>query len=484
MSRVYKGGLAMSDLMIPIMAEDPTHRPLPIIGVTSETLEAVLPTLSLVARDFVVAMDYRPEFANHLVLPDGQGVLLGLPSPRTTESNPTETSAWLLGNLARALPAGDWFLPQKPDAAEAEMLIMGWLLGNYRFIKYKKITPAKARLIWPKSLDATRRDLIQKRALDIYRARDMINSPANDLGPAELALEMKKLARDNGGEFSETIGDDLLKANFPLVHAVGRASAKPPRLLELNWGDEAHPRVTLVGKGVTFDSGGLDIKTSSGMILMKKDMGGAAAMIALAAMVMADRLPLRLRLIVPAVENMIDGQAMRPSDIVTSRSGKRVEIGNTDAEGRLILADALTYATEDGARMPQLLIDAATLTGAARVALGPELPALFARDRDLAARVQAAGEAAGDPLWPMPLWAGYRRQLKSKNADLSSVGDGSYNGAITAALFLAEFVPVAVAWLHIDMMAWNPSHRPGRPEGGEAQAVLALHRFLSGFGGG
>ncbi|MDI9408074.1 MAG: leucyl aminopeptidase family protein [Candidatus Pacebacteria bacterium] len=473
----------MSTPQLPIMTDAGTGTALPIMAVTTESLAGVLQTLTPVARDYAVAVDYRPEFANHLVLPDGQGALLGLASPTKTIVNLTETSAWLLGNLARNLPAGDWVLPQTDNAEEAEQLVMGWILGFYRFAKYKKPIAQKARLVWPQSLSAARRDSIQKRALEIYNARDRINSPANDLGPAELAAAMQKLAAENNASFTEIVGDDLLRANFPLVHAVGRASAKPPRLLELNWGDDAHPRVTLVGKGVTFDSGGLDIKSSSGMIMMRKDMGGAAAMIALAAMVMVDRLPLRLRLIVPAVENMIDGSAMRPSDIVTSRSGKTVEIGNTDAEGRLILADALSYATEDGGRLPQLLIDAATLTGAARVALGPELPGLFARDRQLAARVQAACEAASDPVWPMPLWAGYRRQLNSKNAELSSVGDSSYNGAITAALFLAEFVPPTVPWLHLDMMAWNQTNRPGRPEGGEAQAVLGLHRFLQGFGG-
>ncbi|MCX8501234.1 MAG: leucyl aminopeptidase family protein [Alphaproteobacteria bacterium] len=444
--------------------------------------------LPAAAVRFARRLGFKADYGSHLLLPDDQGALVGLGSCAFELSggeNPEpESLAWVLGNLSLTLPAGLWHLPPETPAAAAEALVLGWLLGSYAYDRYKRVVPRVAVLVAPACLPAERVEALVARAAAIFMARDLINCPANDCGPAELAAAMEQLAQQHGAEFRQIIGDDLLVENFPLVHCVGRASAKPPRLLELTWGDPQARRVTLVGKGVCFDSGGLDIKPSSGMLLMKKDMGGAAAMLALAAMVMAESLQICLRLIIPAVENMIDGRAMRPSDIVTSRSGKTVEIGNTDAEGRLILADALTYATEGGweeanpARPPDLLIDAATLTGAARVALGPELPAVFSRHRALVAEVVAAGEVAADPLWPMPLWPGYRRQLNSRFADLSSVGDSSHNGAITAALFLAEFVPASGPWLHIDMIAWNLSSRPGRPLGGEAQTVLALREYL------
>ena len=469
----------------------------PLHLVRGEELADVLGRLPPAVAQFARRMGFKADYGASLVLPEDQGALVGLgscgigvtgddsPAPQSSEH---ESLAWVLGNLPLTLPAGFWHLPPETPAAAAEALVQGWLLGSYAYDRYKRVAPRLAVLVAPACLAAGRMEALVARAEAIFMARDLINCPANDCGPAELAAAMELLAQQHLAEFRQIIGDELLAENFPLVHCVGRASAKPPRLLELSWGDPLARRVTLVGKGVCFDSGGLDIKPSSGMILMKKDMGGAAAMLALAAMIMAESLPIRLRLIIPAVENMIDGQAMRPSDIVASRSGKTVEIGNTDAEGRLILADALTYATE-GAREtdrtgvkseppPDLLIDAATLTGAARVALGPELPALFSRDPALVAEVVAAGAVAADPLWPMPLWPGYRRQLHSRIADLSSVGDSSYNGAITAALFLAEFVPKAVPWLHIDLIAWNLSARPGRPVGGEAQTVLALREYL------
>ena len=344
------------------------------------------------------------------------------------------------------------------------------MLGGYRFDKF---TPRKVilpRLVWP---DAANRPRVNALAQGIFLARDVINCPANHFGPSEMVALARDIAARHQAKFHAIIGDDLLAQNYPLIHTVGRASTNPPALIDIVWGgDDANlPKITLVGKGVTFDSGGLDLKNSSGMLLMKKDLGGAANLLGLAHVIMALRLPMRLRLLIPTVENMIDGNAMRPSDVVLSRSGKSVEIGNTDAEGRLILADALTEADSEN---PDLLIDCATLTGAARVALGPEVPAFFTRQNNLAALVDAHSISRADPMWRLPLWHGYRKQIDSKIADLNSTGESSFNGAISAALFLAEFVKKSTHWLHIDMMAWNPSSKPGRPEGGEAQSLRAL----------
>jgi leucyl aminopeptidase len=317
---------------------------------------------------------------------------------------------------------------------------------------------------------------VTREAEAIFLGRDLINTPAGDLLPSGLAQAAEDLAKRHGAEFREIVGADLLSMGYPAIHAVGRASADAPRLIDIGWGSLAHPRVTLVGKGVCFDSGGLDIKPAAGMQLMKKDMGGAAAVLALAHMIMAADLKLRLRVLVPAVENAIAGNAFRPLDVLGTRKGLTVEVGNTDAEGRLILADALTEADSE---KPALLIDCATLTGAARVALGPELPALFARQDALADRLLGCGRAVADPLWRLPLWPGYRKTLDSKVADLSSTGESALHGAITAALFLAEFVDPATQWVHLDIYAWNAKTRPGRPEGGEPSAVRALYELAA-----
>ncbi|MBF0391146.1 MAG: leucyl aminopeptidase family protein, partial [Alphaproteobacteria bacterium] len=307
--------------------------------------------------------------------------------------------------------------------------------------------------------------------------RDLINAPASHMGPEELAAAAQDLAARHAARCRVVVGEALLNENWPAVHAVGRASDRAPRLIDLRWGDEQAPRVTLVGKGVCFDSGGLDIKPSSGMKLMKKDMGGAAHALGLAHMVMAANLPVRLRVLIPAVENAVSGRAMRPLDVIGTRKGTTVEIGNTDAEGRLILCDALAEA--DGEK-PALLLDMATLTGAARVALGTELPALFSNDDKLAEDILRHGRRTRDPLWRLPLWAGYRRQLDSKVADLSSISDSPFAGAVTAALFLQDFVSPTTPWAHIDMMAWNGAARPGRPEGGEAMCLRALFALIAG----
>ncbi|MCF8499811.1 MAG: leucyl aminopeptidase family protein [Rhodospirillum sp.] len=305
--------------------------------------------------------------------------------------------------------------------------------------------------------------------------RDLVNTPAEDMGPAELADAANVLALRHGARFEVTVGEGLLRANYPLIHAVGRASNRDPRLIDMTWGDPKHPMVTLVGKGVCFDSGGLDIKPSAGMRLMKKDMGGAAHVLGLASMVMDQGLPVRLRVLIPAVDNAIDGSAFRPGDVLRSRKGLSVEIGNTDAEGRLVLADALTEACTDS---PQLLIDCATLTGAARVALGPDIPALFTDDDRLADRLAAQAKRLRDPLWRLPLWPAYRRMIDSKIADINNAGDSPFAGSITAALFLKDFVSPGVTWAHLDLFAWRPGPRPGQSEGGAAQALRALHGLI------
>ncbi len=316
----------------------------------------------------------------------------------------------------------------------------------------------------------------ERLAAAVFLARDLVNTPAGDLGPEELAAAAVHVAESAGACHRVIVGDDLLAENYPTIHAVGRASTRAPRLVDITWGDPAAPKLTLVGKGVCFDSGGLDLKTASGMRLMKKDMGGAAIMLGLAQAIIDARLPVRLRVLLPCVENSVSGNAMRPMDIVRTRQGLTVEIGNTDAEGRLILCDALAEASTE---TPALLIDMATLTGAARVALGPELAALFCNDDRLAAALLEASAAEEDPMWRMPLWRPYRKMLDSKVADLNNVSEGPYAGAITAALYLQEFVAPGIPWAHFDVMAWNPQSRPGRPEGGEATALRALYAHIA-----
>ncbi|MFZ1815562.1 MAG: leucyl aminopeptidase family protein [Rhizobiaceae bacterium] len=375
-----------------------------------------------------------------------------------------------IGRLPRLLPKGEWKL--EGFKGDLELATLAWLLGAYRFDRYRIAKPSEARLVLPDGVDGA---FVQAQAEAVYITRDLINLPTNDLGPAEL----EQAIRDLGGRFkakvTATRGDALLTRRFPMVHAVGRASASEPRIVDLRWGKAEHPKVTLVGKGVCFDSGGLNIKPGDSMALMKKDMGGAAHVLGLASMIMSARLPVRLRVIVPAVENSISANAFRPGDILQSRKGLTVEIGNTDAEGRLILGDALAWADEES---PELLIDMATLTGAARVALGPDLPAIFTDDDSLAADLQKAGGQSSDPMWRLPLWQGYKAGLSSQVADLSHIGKGPMAGSITAALFLQHFVEKAQAWVHFDVYAWTASEKPSCPIGGEAQAIRAIYQVL------
>ena len=381
-----------------------------------------------------------------------------------------ERGPWDLARAAESLPEGIYRLDGRPGAAA-----LGWLLAQHRFERYKKAdNPAGARVLL--SGDAAQVDETVRLAEAVALVRDLVNTPTEDLGPIELERAAEAVATEAGVALRVTSGD-ALATDYPMIHAVGRAAARnrAPRLIELEWGNPAHPRIAIIGKGVCFDTGGLDIKPASGMRLMKKDMGGAAHALGLARLVIGARLPVRVHLLIPAVENSISADAIRPGDVLRSRKGLTVEVSNTDAEGRLILADALTRAQED---RPELMIDFATLTGAARVALGPDLPATFVNEDRLADELLAGGAAEQDPLWRMPLWAGYDEMLRSDIADLDNAPEGGFAGAITAALFLARFVDKSVPWAHLDTFAWRPSPRPGRPKGGEALGLRAAWAML------
>ena len=379
------------------------------------------------------------------------------------------SSPWRFASLGGFLPAGIYRLAGNPGAGA-----LGWLLGQYRFDRYRKTDERGARVLL--ITDTARREETVRLAQATATVRDLVNTPASDCGPADLEAAAETLAKRHNATLTVTRGDALAQG-YPMIHAVGLAAAKErhPRLIELVWGNATHPRIAIVGKGVTFDTGGLDIKPGAGMKLMKKDMGGAAHALALAELVMAARLPVRLHLVIPAVENSISAAAFRPGDVLRTRAGLTVENTNTDAEGRLILGDALTRAGEE---QPELILDFATLTGAARVALGPDLPPLFCTDDALAAELLAAGTALGDPLWRMPLWDGYDADLKSDIADLVNAPEGGMAGAVTAALFLRRFVPKDTAWAHLDVFAWRPAAKPGRPKGGDAFGLRAAYDVL------
>ncbi len=381
-------------------------------------------------------------------------------------------TAMAVGKLARTLPAGLYHLEGRPG--DADLMALSWLLGGYRFDRYQATGGARELpvLVAPKGCNL---DQVRRTANSVCFTRNLVNTPTNDLGPGQLEQVFCTLAGKYQAAVSVIRGDDLLVENFPMIHAVGRASIDAPRLLDMTWGHVRHPRITLVGKGVCFDTGGLNIKPGSSMAAMKKDMGGAASVMGLAVMIMEARLPVRLRVIVPAVENSISGNAFRPGDILPSRKGISVEIGNTDAEGRLILGDALAFADEES---PDLLIDMATLTGAARVALGPELPPFYTGDDSFASEVTEAGLRLNDPLWRMPLWAPYEQMLSSTIADVNHISTGGFAGSITAALFLQKFVENAGIWAHFDIFASVAKEKPWAVSGGEAQAVRAIFDVL------
>lgn len=417
------------------------------------------------ARAWLEATGFGGAVGKHALLPDHSGGIARVVAVIEDDAN-----LWSIAHLPAVLPKQHYLY----EGEAATELALGWQLATYRFDKYcKDKGKGFPVLVLPKDTDVA---AIEAMAEGIFLARELINRPANDLTPLALAEAAEELAKAHGASCSVIKGDDLLKENYPLVHAVGRASDNIPCLADMRWGDENAPKVTLVGKGISFDSGGLDIKPGSGMLLMKKDMGGAANVLALAHAIMAAKLPVRLRVLIPAAENSISGNAFRPKDIITSRKGITVEIGNTDAEGRLVLCDALAEA--DGEK-PELLLDFATLTGAARVALGADIPAFFTPDDNLAQELAQHSAATHDPVWRLPLWRGYRDMLNTDAADLSNSPESGLGGAITAALYLQEFIEQTTSWAHIDLMAWNSRSRPGRPQGGEAMGVRAVFSMLS-----
>jgi leucyl aminopeptidase len=424
------------------------------------------------ARQWLAEQNFKAEKHRVLLLPDANGGIAAAVAGLGKRQG--ELSLWHAAGLAERLPPRRFRLAQEFTAAEATQLALGFAYGAYRFDRYRTSKNELASLEPPPNADMA---YVAHAAESLRMARDWINTPAGDFGPAQLAAAARQVADRHQAGFKEWLGPELLAANFPAIHAVGRASSEAPRLVELRWvptGGDAYPCVTLVGKGVCFDSGGLDIKPSSGMALMKKDMGGAAIALALANLLMSVKIRARLRVLVPAVENAISGNAYRPGDVLATRKGLTVEVGNTDAEGRLVLCDALAFAD---AERPALIIDFATLTGAARVALGPELPALFGNDEKIVHELARVAAAEHDPLWPMPLWAGYEDELASKIADLNNVASSTFAGAIFGALFLKRFVSES-PWVHIDLYAWNSKDRPGRAVGGEAQALRGTYRYL------
>jgi leucyl aminopeptidase len=453
--------------MHPVFASRDGATPIPIWFVTAESYPQVRNGLDAPARAFATSAQFEPKPGQTLLLPgkDGAlaGVLFGL------EPADKMLDRFLPGRLPTLLPAGTYRFANAPH--DTRLAALSFALGSYRFTRYRKADTSGVKLALPDDVDGA--DL-SRIAEGVALARDLINTPANDLGPAELEDAARALAARHGATAKSIVGDDLLKQNFPLIHAVGRASPRAPRLVDITWGDPAAPKITLAGKGVCFDTGGLDLKPDSAMLIMKKDMGGAACVLAAAHMIMDAKLKVRLRVLIPAVENAVSGDAFRPLDVYRSRKGITVEIGNTDAEGRLVLADALALADEEA---PDLIVDMATLTGAARVALGPELPPFYTHDDALAADLARHARAEQDPLWRMPLWRPYDSMLDSKVADINNVG-GSFAGSITAALFLNRFVEKAAAWAHVDVYAWTPSAKPARPDGGECQAARALYALL------
>ncbi len=429
-------------------------------------LDMFTAALSPQQRAVMAAQQFEAGAGDVAVLPDGDGFVVA-----AGVADPASLGTWCLAKLAETLPGGLYRLA----AGEEGKALFGWTAAQYRFDRYLSDSkPHSPRVLLTHAVKAIPAVMAEVAAVNLVR--DLVNTPAEDMGPAELEDAAQRIAKAHHGELRVTRGD-ALEQQFPMVHMVGRAAAreKAPRLIEIEWGDPGHPRLAIVGKGVCFDSGGLDIKPSSGMLLMKKDMGGAAHALALAQLVMAAKLPVRLHLLIPAVENAIAGNAFRPGDVLCSRAGISVEIGNTDAEGRLVLGDALTRAGEDA---PELIIDFATLTGAARVALGPDLPALFTRRDETAAALLAAGLAADDPCWRLPLHEGYREYLKSDIADINNSHSNGFAGASAAALFLDRFVPEGTDWAHFDTYAWRASAKPGRPKGGEALGLRAAWGML------
>lgn len=438
---------------------------IPITFVTKENFVTWHKKQNTVVKNWLTTTQFRSEPGQIRLVPDQTGQLAQVICIVSDLKD-----FWTAGALPLSLPEGHYIfeLPNKDYLNFA----IGWGLGAYQFTRYKKSTRLPAQLILPKGID---QQYVHNMVESIYLVRNLINIPTEDMGPSELAAAAGHLAKQYKAKFKQIVGKQLLKNNFAAIYTVGRASDDAPRLLDIRWGNKKNPKITLIGKGVCFDTGGLDIKTASGMQLMKKDMGGAAHVLGLARMIMQAKLPICLRVLIPAVENSVAGNAYRPGDIITTHKGITVEIGNTDAEGRVVLADALSVAVSE---KPDLLIDIATLTGAARIALGTELPAVFSNQDKVVKEVIAHANQSCDPIWQLPLFELYRDSLNSPIADINNNATDSYGGAITAGLFLKEFVPNEIPWLHFDLMAWNVKNRPGRPQGGEAMALRALFNYL------
>ncbi len=453
--------------MLPCLRAKPATDTVAIEPVAKSAFQGWLDSAPQATRAWIGSVGFTAEPGASVLLPGEDGRLA-----RVLVGVGEKLDLWSLAGLPASLPKGSYRVAAKLTKQEATLVATGWALACYQFARYRKTPKEFPQLVLPTGADLA---AVERVATAAWLVRDMVNTPAEHMGPRDIAKVAKDLAAEFDAKVKVIEGDELLAKNYPMIHAVGRASSRPPLLIDLRWGDKAAPAVTLVGKGVVFDTGGLDIKSSANMLLMKKDMGGAAHALGLARMIMRAGLPIRLRVLVPAVENAVSGNAFRPLDVIPTRKGLHVEIGNTDAEGRLILCDALAEAVED---KPALLVDFATLTGAARVALGPDLPALFSNDDDLADALMAASRAEADPMWRLPLWQPYRRMLDSKVADINNAAGGTFAGAITAALFLKEFVPDGQSWAHFDLFAWNPAPRPGRPEGGEAMTLRAVFAVI------
>ncbi|MGD9830118.1 MAG: M17 family metallopeptidase [Hyphomicrobiaceae bacterium] len=459
-----------ADLLLPSQSAEPS---IPIRFVRKSAAASDLSELTSEHRAWLDATGFRPASRRVALLPDSQGgiaaVIVGVDD--TMIGTGPDPAALEVGHLPVLLPSGTYHLETPP--ANPSLASIAWGLGAYRFTRYLSEPSTKTvRLRLPADVD---RDEVLASVEAVWLGRDLINTPASDLGPAELEAATRALAERHGATVSSIVGEDLLKQNFPMIHAVGRASTRAPRLIDLSWGRSNAPKVTVIGKGICFDTGGLDIKPASSMLLMKKDMGGAAAALALGHMIMAANLDVRLRILVAAAENSISGNAFRPGDILQSRAGLTVEIGNTDAEGRLVLADALALADEES---PDHLITLATLTGAARVALGPDLPPFYTDSDDLGLKIAECGLQVGDPVWRMPLWRPYDRTLDSEIADVCHISNSSFAGSVTAALFLRRFVRKAARYAHFDIYGWVPSAKSMAPKGGEPQTARALFEVL------
>lgn len=444
-----------------------TERSVPIVALIPQEWDAWLAKQTRATQQWLATLNFSVKPGCTAILPGSEGQL----NQVILILNDAD-DFWSFGLLSCSLPPGHYHYVDINDEVFLHRAAMAWGLGAYEFTRYKAATKPQVQLLIPPSANIR---VLNAKVKAIYRVRDLINTPTEDMGPAELADTVVQLGKNFHALVKQIVGDDLLKANYPAIHAVGRASPREPRLIDLTWGDKHHPKVTLVGKGVCFDSGGLNLKSGSGMTLMKKDMGGAANAIGLAEMIMLLKLPVRLRLLIPAAENLVAGNAYKPGDVIKMRNGLSVEVSNTDAEGRLILADALNEADSEN---PDLLIDFSTLTGAARVAVGTEIAAFFTSKEDLASALLTNSEEAQDPLWRLPLYKPYQKLLESKIADLNNSATSSFAGAITAALFLANFIKAETQWVHIDFNAYNVASRPGRPEGGEAMAIFSLLSYL------